>query len=168
MADEEEKYKRFEDLVQRHRHLVYQLCWLRSSGDEALCGELVQDCYIALWRRLDSLRPGAHVLQQRTWVLWQCRSAFSHRRHRRHTWRPLDEDLAAILAAPDDSPQRELIEELAAPLDDRERRLLDLLLAGYSQREIALLLGVQTDSVKKMRRRIIDKMRQNYRRNNNE
>ena len=53
MADDRTKYERYDLLVERHRRLIRKLCWRRSSGDEYLCGYLVQECYIVLLERAE-------------------------------------------------------------------------------------------------------------------
>ena len=156
------KYKQFDDLINRHRKLIRKLCWRHSSGSESQCDELVQDCYISIWRHLPSLRPDSHRLQQTAWVVLQCRSVFSHRqRHKPPDWLPFDEQLADTLPARDDTSRKELIEDYAADLSPNERHLLALMMEGYGQKEIAEELGVSVEAAKKMRQRLIKKIRVN-------
>lgn len=153
------KYEQFDDLINRYRKLIRKLCWRHSSGSESQCDELVQDCYISIWCHLPSLRPDAHALQRTAWVVLQCRSVFSHRRRSKTPeWLPIDEQLADILPAPDDTARHEQIEELAADLPPNERRLLTLLLEGCGQKEIAEEMGVSVEAAKKMRQRLIKKI----------
>ena len=154
------KYEQFDDLINRYRKLIRKLCWRHSSGSESQCDELVQDCYIAIWCHLPSLRPAAHPLQRTAWVVLQCRSVFSHRRRSKPPeWLPIDEQLADTLPTPDDTNRHELIEELAADLPPNERRLLALMMEGCGQKEIAEKLGVSIEAAKKMRQRLIKKLR---------
>lgn len=153
------KYEQFDDLIERYRKLIRKLCWRHSSGSEHQCNELVQDCYIAIWTHLPSLRPDANAFQRTAWVVWQCRSVFSHRRRSKPPdWIPIDEHLADTLPAPDDTARRELIEELAADLPPNEQRLLALMLEGYGQKEIAKKMNMNVEAVKKMRQRLIKKI----------
>jgi len=158
------KYELFDGLLKRHVGLIRTLCWRHSSYSDTTCRELVQDCYVAIWFHLSSLREDSNIWQQMTWVAWQCQSVFSHRlRHRFHDWLPIDDHLADTLADSDGLSQRELIEELATDLNPRERSLLTLFLEGYHQNEIAEKLETTPAAVKKMKQRIISKMANNTR-----
>ncbi len=168
MANNRElKYELFDDLVKRNRGLIRRLCWRHSSGNEALCEELVQDCYVAIWYHLASLRSGVHALQQAAWVAWQCRSVFSHRkRHTLFEWLPISEQLIDSLpASSSEADLKEIIEDLATGLNDKEHRILSLILQGFAQREIAEKLEATSENVGKIRQRIIQKMQQQYDRN---
>ena len=157
---EKDKYKLFDDLINRYRRLIRKLCWRYSSGSENWCDKLVQDCYIAIWSHLPSLRPDAHPLQRTAWVVLQCRSVFSHRRRGKiPDWISIDEQLADSLSAPDDSGRREMIEGFSADLPPKEQRLLTLMLEGYGQKEIAEKMNMNVEAVKKMRQRLIKKIR---------
>ena len=149
--------------MNRNCVFVRRLCWLRSSGSEALCGELVQECYISMWNHFPSLRPGVGMLRERAWVFWQCRSAFSHfQRQKQEDWVLLDIQSVDTLVADTDSEQRELIEELAAGLTPGERSILNQMLQGYTDKEIAEKTGQQTENIKKQRQRLIQKMKNTY------
>ena len=164
-------YQRFDNLVERHRWLIRRLCWRHSSGSVDLCDELVHECYVSIWSHLASLRADSHTLQQTAWVIWQCRSVFSHRyrtgnsilvgnaSERFNEW-PAD------IVQPDEtdsgiSDTRELLYELSTGLTPRERQLLSLIIEGYSPGEIADITGTTPDAVKKMRQRMITKMANN-------
>lgn len=157
---------RFDRLVECHHLLIRKLCWARCGGDPTRCAELVQDCYIALWRRLPDLRPDATARQERSWVAWLCRSVLSHRlRRRRHWWLPLN--TVSDLPVDDSNTLRRQVEELATGLAPREQLYLRLYLDGYSNDEIARELDIAVDSVYKMRHRVIERMKHNANPNNN-
>ena len=159
--------ERFVGLIQRHRTLIRSLCWHRTNGDVERCAELVQECYIALWRALPALRADLASWQERGWVYWRCRSVFSRRyRRRQRWWLPLDAVPDALLAEKA-AADRERLEELAENLSPREQRYLQLLLEGYDTAEIAEQLHVGTDAVYKIRQSIIKKMKQNATPNSN-
>ena len=158
------KYELLDGLLKRHVGLIRTLCWRHSSYSDTTCRELVQDCYVAIWFHLSSLREDSNIWQQMTWVAWQCQSVFSHRRRRwTPNWLPIDDHLADTLADSDGLSQRELIEDLATDLNPRERSLLTLILEGYHQNEIAEKLETTPAAVKKMKQRIISKMANNTR-----
>ena len=71
---------------------------------------------------------------------------------------PLDEAAGVAVEAVD---HRDELEALAVDLTEQEHRLLQLLMEGYRQTEIAVLWGMHPDSVSRMRRRMIEKMRKN-------
>ena len=164
-------YQRFDNLVERHRWLIRRLCWRHSSGSVELCDELVHECYVSIWSHLASLREGSHTLQQTAWVIWQCRSVFSHRYRTGNrvivgNASERCSDWPADIGQPDEtdsgiSDTRELLYELSTGLTPRERQLLSLIIEGYSPGEIADITGTTPDAVKKMRQRMITKMANN-------
>lgn len=159
--EEDPRYEQFRRLTESHYRLIRLLCWQRSAGRDGLCEELIQDCYVSIWLNLSSLKSGSHPLQQTAWVVWQCRSVFSHLGRRRLIhWQPIDERLT-VSSPDDDSTRRELIEDLAVSLSPKERHLLSLILEGYTQKEIAAMTDTTPEAVKKMRHRIVSKMANN-------
>ena len=163
MADDRTKYERYDLLVERHRRLIRKLCWRRSSGDENLCDDLVQECYIALWEHFDSLRPEVHAMQETAWVVWQCRSVFSHRKRESEKDLPsVDESHYDYLPAPDASETRELLDGLARTLSLDEQRLFALMRQDLTDLEIAERLGLKPRTIREKQRRIIEKLRQEH------
>lgn len=164
MADDRTTYNNFELLVGRHRGLIRRLCWWRSSGDESLCDDLVQECYLAMWEHYGTLRPDVAKLQEVAWVVWQCRSVFSRLRflRRTHLFLPLDDSLADTLAAPDESSLRDYIDSLADILTPHERQALQLMAEGYNPDEMASELGIKPHSAVQLRYRIIAKLRSHF------
>lgn len=155
--------ERFVGLIARHRTLVRTLCWRKSQNSVDRCAELVQACYLAIWRNLPKLNAGSSKREELFWVFWRCRSAISHHLGRQRLWQSLDELPENKTVADEGNALREQVEELAVGLPPREQRCLQLYLDGYSYEEIAQDLGIKVDSVFKMRRRIIEKMKQNAR-----
>lgn len=156
------KYEQFDSLIERYRKLIRKLCWRHSVGSESLCDELVQDCYISIWCHLPSLRPDCHHLQLTAWVVFQCRSVFSHRdRRKEFDWEPIDEHLADTLPANEPNDRHEFLEGLAEELSESEHRLLSLLLEGFSRGEIAEKMNMSVEAVNKMRQRLIKKLKDN-------
>ena len=173
-TNEGTKYEQFDDLIGRYRKLIRKLYWRHSSGSGRQCDELVQDCYISIWCHLPFLRSEVHRLQQTAWVVWQCRSVFSHRRRSKPPdWLPLDDLLSDTLTADaefhasevhwtsDPTGNKEMIEEYAADLPPKERRLLALMMEGYGQKEIAKEMGISIETAKKMRQRLVKKLKKN-------
>jgi RNA polymerase sigma factor (sigma-70 family) len=153
--------ERFVELIARHRTLVRTLCWRKSKHSVDRCAELVQVCYLAIWRNLPKLEAGSSKGEEFFWVVWRCRSAISHHLRRQRLWQSLDELPENRTVADEGNALREQVEELAVGLSPREQRCLQLYLDGYHYDEIAVELGIEINSVYKMRRRIIEKMKQN-------
>ena len=168
-ANDQPTHPQFHALILRHRDLIERLCMRRASGDYHRCAELRQDCYISIWRHLASLRHDASPLQETLWVVWQCRSVFSRLRflRRTHLFLPLDDSLADTLAAPDESSLRDYIDSLADILTPHERQALQLMAEGYNPDEMASELGIKPHSAVQLRYRIIAKLRQHHRPDNN-
>lgn len=164
MAEDRTKYKNFELLVGRHRGLIRRLCWWRSSGDESLCDDLVQECYLAMWEHYDTLRPNVAKLQEVAWVAWQCRSVFSHRdRKLGNAGTHIRMDRMMFDIADDDalSPRdvAETLDELATILSPEEHLLFSLMRQDLTDGEIAERLGLKTRTVREHQRAIIEKLR---------
>lgn len=157
-------YARFDALIERHAAFVNRLCLLHADGNGNRCAELVQECYIALWHYLPGLREEALPLQERLWVMWHCRSVFSHLRHGKKPppWMPLDDNMADTLGQPDDDPLRDSIEALASVLTPHEQKALWLMAEGYTVREMAREMNIKHDSAAKLRHRIYTKLRQRF------
>lgn len=160
-GDEQRRYEGFDSLMARHNLLVARLCMLHADGDVERCTELVQDCRIAIWRHLPSLRKNASRLQEKAWVVWQCRSVFSHSARHRRSQGLLSIDPLLADSLPDDSDNslRESIDELAVLLSPDERRAFLLMADGYTADDLGLELGIKPRSAVSLRHRIIKKLR---------
>ena len=164
MADDMTRYDNFELLVGRHRGLIRRLCWWRSSGDESLCDDLVQECYLAMWEHYGTLRPDVAKLQEVAWVVWQCRSVFSHG-ERKNGLGPLSNlsdlsDRFDLSDRTDTTKTRETLDDLALALTPEEQRLFALMRQDLTDLEIAERLGLKTRTVREHQRAIIEKLRQ--------
>ena len=155
-------YDKFDSLIARHRRLIDSLCIRHAYGDENRSAELRQDCYISLWHYLPGLREGASPFHEKAWVVWHCRSVFSHLGYRRrsHLFLPLDENMADTIGEADNTHLRETIEALAVLLTPYERQAFLLIADGYSAEDLAKKLGIKHRSAVLLRHRIIKKLRQ--------
>lgn len=160
-----EHEQQYELLVRTHERTIRRLCFEESDGDPLLCAELVQDVFYDLWKTMPLYDPSFTPRQQSSWVRHRCRGVFSHCRRRNKRIKeilvPLREDL---LVAVDENNLRETIEELSQGLSPSEKEVLRLTLEGYKSREIAALLGIKANSVNKIYRLIVKKMKCNYQR----
>ncbi len=150
----------FNELLKRHRPMVWRMCWISAHGNYERCRDLVQEVSIALWRHFSQLRPDATLQEERAWVRWQIRSVLDfQRRMQRPTPLPLTPDMADMQTADDIFEQQEELEELMSTLNDDERRMLRLQLEGYRADEIAEAMGLKRDAVYQRLHRVVGKMR---------
>lgn len=159
--------KKFDRIVGTYNRLIRWLCWQRSWNDGALCRELMQDVYIAIWRRLPTIADDAGKRREAAWVTMQCRSVFSHRRRQRdNNWVELDTAIADTISCDSTSDTTETIADLTQGLTAHELHVLKLITDGYRHDEIAAQLGIKPESVRIIRHRIVQKMRRTYEQNN--
>lgn len=155
----------FYGLITRHKALIERLCMRRTSGDDRLCTELINECYVFIWKHQKQISAGITPLQESLWVYWLCRSAFSRLNflHKAHLWEPLDESMAENIADVDcNDALRERIESMASVLTPGEREALKLMAEGYTPEEMALKLGIKHQSAIQLRYRIINKLRRHF------
>lgn len=159
-----EEWKHFYDLLERHRDLIERLCMLRASGNCRRCADLMQECYIFIWRHEKQISANMSFSQEKAWIYWLCRSAFSHYSflEKAGLLEPLDENVADISSGDGDkSLLRDRIESLVAGLTPYEKRVVEMIADGYTDKEMSSLLGIKTHSVNQLRYRIIAKLRKN-------
>ncbi len=162
----------FEDLVDRHRHIVFRTAARIVGPDEA--EDVTQDAFLRAFHRLDQFRGTAAF---RTWLLQIAQNAalntLAHARRR--PTEPTPEDLDVV---PDRDPIRQPVSELERrerqerlelkleSLRTEYRSLLVLRdLEGLSYTEIADVLEMPLGSVKgrlhRARAELIDLLRRN-------
>lgn len=150
----------FTDFLNRHRPLVWRMCWISAHGNYERCRDLVQEVSIALWLHFGQLHPEASPQEERAWVRWQARSVLDlKRRMQRPSALPLTDGMVNTLATEDLLEQREELERLMSTLNDDERRMLRLQLEGYHADEIADAMGLNRDAVYQRLHRAVGKMR---------
>jgi RNA polymerase sigma-70 factor (ECF subfamily) len=150
MARNEERRAAFEDLLAKHRRLVWKVAatYARDPEDRR---DLVQEILTQTWRaypRYDSSRSFS------TWMYRIALNvAISHRRsvvnRTRHTSEMADEDLAAIPESAVGEPDERLrdLYRVIERLDDLNRALVLLYLDGHSYSETAEVLGISETNV---------------------
>ncbi|MBP5541705.1 MAG: sigma-70 family RNA polymerase sigma factor [Bacteroidales bacterium] len=154
-------FEEIDRLLARHRTLIERACWHFAGGDTFLYQELVQKTRIVLWQKFPKLREGCSVMEEQAWVLWQCRSVYSHHRRRKQIDTiPLDEELYLPEEENDDSS--ELLDELAVGLTAHEQKFLHLRRSGYTIGEVAQIMGMRPASASQLQYRIVEKMRKTY------
>lgn len=155
-----DRHDAYTAMLDRHRTVIWAMCWARSRGRWDDCCDLVQEVSIALWENYDKLRPGSAPREERAWVRWQARSVFDRMQRRRQVeTQPLTDFLAATLADEDSRQAKEDMEELMATLSPDEQRMVRLQMEGYQANEIATLMGLNRDAVYQRMHRIVVKAR---------
>lgn len=155
-------YSRFDGLIARHELLIERLCAYHALGDPHLCAELQQECYMSLWRYLPRLSENAGPFREEAWVIWHCRSVFSHRRYRHKKVLPtvpLKEGMTEMMPTDSEDEQNIYIGTLAAQLSPDEREFFRLMADGHSAEELAKMLGIKQRSAVMKKHRIIKKLR---------
>lgn len=155
-----------EMLYDRYGRLAYTLA-LRVLGDAAAAEDVVQEAFLAVWRRAASYRPERGSL--RTWVC----SIVHHRAIDRLRGRSgrARLDLSLDKAPPDVALsdtwetvaadlERDHIRRALGELPDEQRRTIELAYyAGYSQSEISSLMSVPLGTVKGRTRMALRRLR---------
>lgn len=150
----------YQALLKRHGWLVWRRCWLRARGDRERCRDLMQEVFIGLWLRFDSLRPGCSVAEERAWVRWVTRSVLDHQGRRQQAETvALTPELEDTLAEPADESLSEQLDDYLATLSDDDRRLMQMQLDGYCADEIAAQMGIARDAVYQRIHRAVARMR---------
>lgn len=159
------EWKHFYDLLERHKALIERLCIRRASGNFRRSADLIQECYIFLWRHEKQFSADMSLSHEKARVYWLCRSAFSNVRflEKAGLWEPLGDNVADFaLGEGDESLLRDRIESLATVLTPYEKRAVDMIVDGYTEKEMASILGIKLSSVTQLRYRIICKLRKHY------
>jgi len=152
-------------LYDRHASAAYGLA-LRMLRDQATAEEVVQDAFLALWRRADVYQPERTSL--RTWLLTIVRNRAVDRLRRRvgaGSAVPLD-DGPELVAASDtwlavtEGVRAAAVRRAITELPATQRQILEwAYFAGLSQREIAVRTGLALGTVKSRTRLALDHLR---------
>ena len=155
----------FEWLYGQYFRRAYRLAFLILRDAQA-AEDVVQEAYVAVWRRAASIDPAEGSLP--SWLLTVVRNrAIDHLRGRAYRQTAIGLDAASSAVAPDDperaalvSDDRSRIRDALEQLNARQRRTLELgYFGGLSQSEIARQLGVPLGTVKGRMRSGLTRMR---------
>lgn len=145
----DEKTRRYLELIETHRRLIYKVCYLYASDSDHL-NDLYQEVTANIWLGIDSFKSES---KPGTWIyrvaLNTCITYF--RRNDRHNHSlPLDE--VSLSAAVDDpeSDRSALLRQmyqLIASLGKLDKALIMLWLDEYTYEEIASLTGLKRNNV---------------------
>ena len=142
-----------ETLFERHNIRVYRFA-LRLAGNASLAEDIVSEAFLEVWRRAGAFEGKSKVS---TWLLAIARHKASDARRRHSTMTPLDDEMAAAIIDPADTPEmatnREnrdaLIRTCLAQLSPAHREIMDLVYYHErSVKEIAQIAGIPEGTVK--------------------
>lgn len=155
-----QRYEDYKSFMRRHQEVVWRVCYDFAHGDVPRCEDMVQEVWIMLWLKFDTM-TGRSEWQQRVWVRKVARSVLVDL-YRRETPPPdpITYEIEDSLAA-ESSDVAERIDELFAILTPDEQRLMRMRLDGYNAEEIAAGFGIAPNAVYQRVNRIMNKLR-NY------
>ena len=155
-------------LYDRYGRRTFAMAY-RITGSPDTAEEVVQDAFLALWRRADLFTPGLGDV--RSWLLTIVRNrAIDHLRARRS--RPQRaatvEDVSTWLSAPDDTSatvlqvlEASVVRAAVATLPPPQRQAVELAyFAGLSYPEVAAATGAPLATVKSRLRLALAKLRE--------
>ena len=157
-----QRYEDYKSFMRRHQETVWRVCYDFARGDIPRCEDMVQEVWIMLWLKFDTM-TGSTEWQQRVWVRRVTRSVLVDL-YRKNRFNPItdESDLSDLsnLSDPSDSQDvAERIDELFATLTPDEQRLMRMRLDGYSAEEIAAEFKIGTNAVYQRVNRIMNTLR---------
>lgn len=155
-----QRYEDYKSFMRRHQKTVWRVCYDFAHGDIPRCEDMVQEVWIMLWLKFDTMTSRAEW-QQRVWVRRVTRSVLVDLyRHEHPPLEPITAEMEETVAA-ESSDVAERIDDLFAILTPDEQRLMRMRLDGYSAEEIAASFGIVPNAVYQRVNRIMNKLR-NY------
>lgn len=144
----EQKEQEFTRLVEKHKTVVYTVCYMFSGGREE-AEDLFQDVLVRLWRGYDSFRGESDV---RTWIyrvsLNTCINGQKRKKRRQKTTRvPLSVDVDLFGGISDRALQVRRLYDRINRLGLVDRALILLWLEGLSYGEIGAVIGISVKNV---------------------
>ena len=152
------RYEGYKSFMRRHQQTVWRVCYDFAHGDIPRCEDMVQEVWIMLWLKFDTMT--SHMeWQQRVWVRRVTRSVLVDLYRREHPpLEPITAEMEETVAA-ESSDVAERIDDLFAVLTPDEQRLMRMRLDGYSAEEIAASFGIVPNAVYQRVNRIMNKLR---------
>ena len=153
-----QRYEDYKSFMRRHQQTVWRVCYDFAHGDIPRCEDMVQEVWIMLWLKFDTMNSQSEW-QQRVWVRRVTRSVLVDLYRRKHPpLEPITAEMEETVAA-ESSDVAERIDDLFSALTPDEQRLMRMRLDGYSAEEIAAELGIATNAVYQRVNRIMNKLR---------
>ena len=154
-----QRYEDYKSFMRRHQATVWHVCYDFARGDIQRCEDMVQEVWIMLWLRFDTMTSRTEW-QQRVWVRRVTRSVLVDLSRREHPpLEPINAEIVETVTA-ETSDVAECIDDLFAALTPDEQRLMRMRLDGYSAEEIAAEQKIENNAVYQRVNRIMNKLRQ--------
>ncbi len=155
-----QRYEDYKSFMRRHQATVWRVCYDFARGDIPRCEDMVQEVWIMLWLKFDTM-TGRSEWQQRVWVRRVTRSVLVDLYRKKHPeLEPVTEEMSESVFT-EESDVAERIDDLFSALTPDEQRLMRMRLDGYSAEEIATEFGIVPNAVYQRVNRIMNKLR-NY------
>ena len=153
-----QRYEDYKSFMRLHQKTVWRVCYDYAHGDIPRCEDMVQEVWIMLWLRFDTMTSHTEW-QQRVWVRRVTRSVLVDLYRREHPpLEPINADIVETVAT-ETSDVAERIDDLFAALTPDEQRLMRMRLDGYSAKEIAAEQKIEDNAVYQRVNRIMNKLR---------
>ena len=153
-----QRYEDYKSFVRRHQESVWRVCYDFAHGDISRCEDMVQEVWIMLWLKFDTMTSRSEW-QQRVWVRRVTRSVLVDLYRREHPpLEPITTETEETVAA-ESRDVAERIDDLFSALNPDEQRLMRMRLDGYSAEEIADELEIEANAVYQRVNRIMNKLR---------
>lgn len=154
-----QRYEDYKSFMRRHQKTVWRVCYDFARGDIPRCEDMVQEVWIMLWLKFDTMK-GRSEWQQRVWVRRVTRNVLVDLyRKKRPDLEPITIEMEETVAT-ETSDIAERIDDLFSALTPDEQRLMRMRLDGYSAEEIAAGLKIEPNAVYQRVNRIMNKLRQ--------
>ena len=154
-----QRYEDYKSFMRRHQATVWRVCYDFARGDIPRCEDMVQEVWIMLWLKFDTMTSRTEW-QQRMWVRRVTRSVLVDLYRKKHSeLEPVTEEMAESVFT-EESDVAERIDDLFSALTPDEQHLIRMRLEGYSAEEIAARLKIDPNAVYQRVNRIMNKLRQ--------
>lgn len=155
-----QRYEDYKSFMRRHQEAVWRVCYDYARGDIPRCEDMVQEVWIMLWLKFDTMTSHTEW-QQRVWVRRVTRSVLVDLYRKKHPdLEPVTEEMIAYVSSKE-SDVAECIDDLFSTLTPDEQRLMTMRLEGYTTEEIAASFNIEQNAVYQRVNRIMNKLRQN-------
>ncbi len=154
-----QRYEDYKSFMRRHQEAVWRVCYDYARGDIPRCEDMVQEVWIMVWLKFDSMTSHTEW-QQRVWVRRVTHSVLVDLYRKKHPdLEPVTEEMVAYVSSKE-SDVAECIDDLFSTLTPDEQRLMTMRLEGYTTEEIAASFNIEQNAVYQRVNRIMNKLRQ--------
>ena len=163
---DEERYRRYSEMVKRNEHIIYKACSLFEQKNKAYYDDLCQDVLLHLWDKFDKFKDAENEAQ----LIWVMALHEASNRYRRFYRKHHHIELTESIPAPEELMEEESVAmssrlalkelyDAMEQLDKKERAMLIARMEGESHKKMAMLLGINGAAMRKRYSRVLQKMR---------